>query len=274
MALGGAKPRAVLAVLLLHANQPVSAERLALALWGDDAPRGAVKTRAGPRVAAAQGARRHRRHRDHAGRLPAARRARRARRRALRARASPRPRGARGGRRRAGRRRAARRARAVARTAAGGAGVRAVRPARDRAPGGAAPGRARGARRGRPAPGATRSWSASCGSCSPSTRRASASRAQLMLALYRCGRQAEALDVYRQTRDALVERLGIEPGPELRRLHDAVLGQDPSLELPAAARELPPELDAARRRARRPRRRARPAARALARARAPGAAAS
>ena len=44
VALGGAKPRAVLAVLLLHANEPVSAERLALALWGEDAPGGAVKT--------------------------------------------------------------------------------------------------------------------------------------------------------------------------------------------------------------------------------------
>jgi DNA-binding SARP family transcriptional activator len=40
----GNKPRAVLAVLLLHANQPVSAERIALALWGEDAPAGAVKT--------------------------------------------------------------------------------------------------------------------------------------------------------------------------------------------------------------------------------------
>ena len=44
VALGGLKPRAVLAVLLLHANEPVSAERLAVALWGEDAPAGAVKT--------------------------------------------------------------------------------------------------------------------------------------------------------------------------------------------------------------------------------------
>src|SRR3954468_21974612 len=44
VALGGIKPRAVLAVLLLHANEPVSAERLAVALWGEDAPAGAVKT--------------------------------------------------------------------------------------------------------------------------------------------------------------------------------------------------------------------------------------
>src|SRR4051794_24026858 len=44
LALGGVKPRAILAVLLLHANEPVSAGRLALALWGEEAPAGAVKT--------------------------------------------------------------------------------------------------------------------------------------------------------------------------------------------------------------------------------------
>src|SRR5919199_3672608 len=44
LALPGGKPRAVLAVLLLRANEPVSAERLAVALWGEDAPAGAAKT--------------------------------------------------------------------------------------------------------------------------------------------------------------------------------------------------------------------------------------
>src|SRR3954454_17784550 len=44
LALGGARPRAVFAVLALHANQPVSAERLAVSLWGEDAPPTAVKT--------------------------------------------------------------------------------------------------------------------------------------------------------------------------------------------------------------------------------------
>jgi len=67
--------------------------------------------------------------------------------------------------------------------------------------------------------------------------------AQRMLALYRCGRQADALAAYRQARTALVEAIGVEPGAELRRLHEAILRQDPSLELPAAV-ELPPELDA------------------------------
>lgn len=44
VALGGIKPRAVLAVLLLHPNEPVHAERLALALWGEEVPSSAVKT--------------------------------------------------------------------------------------------------------------------------------------------------------------------------------------------------------------------------------------
>ena len=54
-------------------------------------------------------------------------------------------------------------------------------------------------------------------------------RAQLMLALYRCNRQAEALESYRDARRALVQELGIEPGPELRRLHERVLAGDTGL---------------------------------------------
>ena len=68
---------------------------------------------------------------------------------------------------------------------------------------------------------------------------------QLMLALYRCGRQAEALEAYRSARQTLVDEIGVEPGPELRRLHEAVLQQDASLELQPAVAELPRELDAA-----------------------------
>ena len=63
-----------------------------------------------------------------------------------------------------------------------------------------------------------------------------------MLALYRSGRQAEALGAYRRARDELVNAIGVEPGPELRRLHEAMLRQDPSLDPPLPA-ELPPELD-------------------------------
>jgi WD40 repeat protein/DNA-binding SARP family transcriptional activator len=55
-------------------------------------------------------------------------------------------------------------------------------------------------------------------------------RSQLMLALYRCGRQAEGLDVYRQTRTLLREELGLEPGVALRQLERAMLAQDPSLQ--------------------------------------------
>ena len=55
--------------------------------------------------------------------------------------------------------------------------------------------------------------------------------AQLMLALYRSGRQAEALEVYRRVRATLVEELGLEPGRELQRLEAAILAHDPALEL-------------------------------------------
>jgi DNA-binding SARP family transcriptional activator len=61
-------------------------------------------------------------------------------------------------------------------------------------------------------------------------------RAQLMLALYRSGRQAEALEVYRQTRRLLVDELGIEPSPALHELEQAILHQDA---------ELIPKVDAA-----------------------------
>ena len=56
--------------------------------------------------------------------------------------------------------------------------------------------------------------------------------AQRLLALYRSGRQAEALEAYREARATLVEQIGVEPGPELRRLHEAILRQDPSLDPP------------------------------------------
>src|SRR4051794_17883806 len=69
--------------------------------------------------------------------------------------------------------------------------------------------------------------------------------AQRMLARYRCGRQADALEAYRDARRTLVEQIGVEPGPELQRLHDGILRHDPSLEIAVAAPELPRELDAA-----------------------------
>jgi DNA-binding NarL/FixJ family response regulator len=58
-------------------------------------------------------------------------------------------------------------------------------------------------------------------------------RAQLMLALYRADRQAEALEAYQQAREVLVEELGIEPSAALQRLQKGILIQDPALGLPA-----------------------------------------
>jgi predicted ATPase/DNA-binding SARP family transcriptional activator len=65
-------------------------------------------------------------------------------------------------------------------------------------------------------------------------------RAQLMLALYRCDRQAEALQAYQDARTALVEELGIEPGPRLRELHQAILAHDPVLDVTAPKRPSAP----------------------------------
>nr|AKA59468.1 transcriptional regulator, SARP family [uncultured bacterium AZ_40] len=65
---------------------------------------------------------------------------------------------------------------------------------------------------------------------------------QLMLALHRSGRRAEALDAYRRTHARLVEELGVEPGPELHRLHRTILaGEAARRALPAPA-QLPTDL--------------------------------
>src|SRR5215472_17512271 len=57
----------------------------------------------------------------------------------------------------------------------------------------------------------------------------------LMIAMYRCGRQSEALAVYQSARRILVDELGIEPGPALKRIERAILEHDSSLEPPALA---------------------------------------
>ena len=65
-------------------------------------------------------------------------------------------------------------------------------------------------------------------------------RALQMLALYRSGRQADALDAFRRAREVLVAELGLEPGTALRDLQRAILNQDPSLAAPPAAAPSPP----------------------------------
>ncbi len=57
---------------------------------------------------------------------------------------------------------------------------------------------------------------------------------QLMLALYRAGRQGEALGAYQRARSLLADQLGVDPGPELRRLEAAIVGQDAALDTPVA----------------------------------------
>ena len=57
----------------------------------------------------------------------------------------------------------------------------------------------------------------------------------LMLALYQCGGQAEALRAFRELRARLIDELGVEPAPELQRLHQRMLSHDPGLATPGAA---------------------------------------
>ncbi|BBZ14762.1 BTAD domain-containing putative transcriptional regulator [Mycobacterium branderi] len=57
---------------------------------------------------------------------------------------------------------------------------------------------------------------------------------QLMLALYRAGRQGEALGAYQRARSLLADELGVDPGPELRRLEAAIVAQDAALDMPVA----------------------------------------
>ena len=88
---------------------------------------------------------------------------------------------------------------------------------------------------------------------------------QLMLALYRGGRQADALETFQEARRVLADELGLEPGPELRRLQEAILAHDPAIAAvpsPQAAGQPARPVDVVRRPRGRPRPGRRPAARA------------
>jgi predicted ATPase len=243
--LEGLKPRAVLAVLLLHANEPVSAERLALALWGPEAPAGAVKTvqvhvsrlrkaLGDPEAVITTSA--GYRLRVRPGELDAERFARGAAqgRRALEA----------GDPERAG---------VVLREALGlwrgpalaelafepFAPAEIARLEEQRLVALEARVEADLAR------GSHRALVSELKQLQAEHPTREQLAVQLMLALYRSGRQAEALEVFRDARVSLVEAAGVEPGAELQQLHAAILRQDPSLDLPTPAEPLPRELDAA-----------------------------
>ena len=65
-------------------------------------------------------------------------------------------------------------------------------------------------------------------------------RSMLMIALYRAGRQADALRAYQQFREAMINELGIEPSPEMRRLEQLVLDQSPDLDASAPSPQRAP----------------------------------
>jgi len=243
VALGGSKPRIVLAVLLLNANEPVSAERLALALWGEDAPSGAVKTVqvhvSRLRKALGDG--------GAVATTPAGYR--------LRVRDGELDAACFEGLVEQGRQ-----------MLAGGRPEDASRALRE----------ALGLWRGAALADLSRESFAAAEIARLEEQRIEALELRLeadlaagrhaevvgelgrlvaehplrerlagqqMLALYRCGRQAEALEAYAVARRTLVEEMGIEPGPQLRERHEAILRQDPGLQPGEEDVELPQALD-------------------------------
>lgn len=243
LALGGVKPRAVMAVLVLHANESVSAERLALGLWGEDAPRNAVKTVQVhvSRLRKALG------DADRISTTPAG----------YRLRVGPSELDAErfellveDGRRALAADQAEHAATVLADALSLWRGPaledvayepfaqveiarleeRRLTALEARVEADLAAGRH----------GDLLGELQQLTGVHPTRERFAG---HLMRALYCCGRQAEALELFNSTRRALVDDIGVEPGPELRRLHEAILRQDASLEPQQAAAELPRELD-------------------------------
>ena len=232
LSLGGQKQRAVLAALLIDAGRVVSTDCLVDALWGEHPPKTAatslqnfvsqLRKVLGPEVA-----------RHEAARLPAPRRARAAR---------PRP-----FRRGSSRRRGAPEPRSARATLRKALALWRGAPLADFTFESFAQSEIARLEELRLAAleeridaeleaGRHASSSASSSRSSPSIRCASGCAAQLMLALYRSGRQAEALEAYQDARRALVDELGIEPSPELQRLHGSILRQDRRSTAATAAR--------------------------------------
>ena len=124
-------------------------------------------------------------------------------------------------------------ARPVARPGAGGRSVLRLPRAGDRSPRGAAADRAGGPDRRRPRARSPRRAAAELSALVTEHPLRERLWRQLMLALYRSGRQADALAAYRRLRSSLVEELGIDPSPELQRLEGRILRQDPTLDGPS-----------------------------------------
>lgn len=233
LALGGIKPRALVAVLLLHANEPVHAERLALALWGEDVPPSALKTlqiyvsrlrkafkEAGILATTPAGYRL----RVRPGELDADRFAR----------AVQDARGALAGGRAA--EAAATLHDALALWRGAPLAELAFEPFAQAAISALEEQRLAAIEVRVDAELAAGLHAALVGelrqlaAAHPTRERFVC---QLMLALYRSGQQVEALEYYRRARANLAAELGLEPGPELRELHQAILVQDPSLDASA-----------------------------------------
>ena len=234
--LGGPKPRALLAALLVHANEPVPAERLAMALWGEDAAADAVKTLhvhvsrlrkalgGGDSLETAGGGYRLR---VGPGELDAGRFEQLV--------ADGRERLAAGDPERAAAllrdALALWRGSALADVDADGAAAARLEEQRLAALELRIEADLAGGRHGELV-GELQELTAS----HPVRERL---HGQLMLALYRSGRQADALDAYRRAHVHLAEELGLEPGAELRTLQAEVLAQSPALDLPAPPTGLP-----------------------------------